>query len=303
MSTTTTDPNTPTRDPYPTRTVTHTTHIERREPVVWPGTTGGPLLDDELRTYDRNGFLTFDRLIEPDEVVGLRAELDRMCADPRIRADERTVGEPDSDAVRSIFEIHRISDVMAELVADPRLVDRARQILGTEVYIHQSRANLKPGFDGSGFYWHSDFETWHAEDGMPAMRAVSISIALTDNYVHNGALMIMPGSHRTFVACPGETPDGHYRTSLRRQQIGTPDPDTLTGFADRHGISVVTGAAGSATMFDSNCMHGSAENITPFPRANLFVVYNSVDNALTDPYAAPAPRPDFIASRETPLRG
>lgn len=28
----------------------------------------------------------------------------------------------------------------------------------------------------------SDFETWHAEDGMPVPRAVSLSIALTDNY-------------------------------------------------------------------------------------------------------------------------
>ncbi|WSY19055.1 ectoine hydroxylase (plasmid) [Embleya sp. NBC_00896] len=285
-------------DPYPTRVVDHATHVDRREPVVWPGPAGGPLPEADLARYDRDGFVTVDQLIEPDEVTLLRAELDRLCADPRVRADERTIGEPDSDAVRSIFEIHRISDLMAELVADPRLVGRARQILGSDVYIHQSRANLKPGFNGSGFYWHSDFETWHAEDGMPAMRAVSVSIALTDNHVHNGALMIMPGSHRTFVACPGETPDGHYRTSLRRQEIGTPDPATLTGFAERHGISVVTGAAGSATLFDSNCMHGSADNITPFPRANLFVVYNSVENALGEPYAARGRRPGFVAARE-----
>ncbi len=44
-----------------------------------------------------------------------------------------------------------------------------------------------PGFTGSGFYWHSDFETWHAEDGMPSMRAVSCSIALTENFAYNGA--------------------------------------------------------------------------------------------------------------------
>jgi len=286
-----------TRDVYPTRASAATPSIARREPVVWPGGSSGPMSANDLRGYERNGFLTVDRLIEDHEVGVLRGELDRMCADPAIRADERTVREPGSDVVRSIFEIHRISDVMAELVADPRLVERARQILGTDVYIHQSRANLKPGFDGTGFYWHSDFETWHAEDGMPAMRAVSVSVALTDNHVHNGPLMIMPGSHRTFVACPGETPDGHYRTSLRRQEIGTPGPEALAELADRHGISVVTGAAGSATLFDSNCMHGSADNITPFPRANLFIVYNSVDNALNAPYAAHTPRPGFIAAR------
>jgi ectoine hydroxylase len=44
-------------------------------------------------------------------------------------------------------------------------------------------------------------------------------------------------------------------------------------------------------------MHGSSNNITPYSRTNLFVVYNSVANALTDPFAAPAPRPEFVASR------
>lgn len=291
----------PSVDLYPTRHVTGSLRVERREPVVWADSFEGPMGRDELRGYERDGFVTIEQLLDSDEIVALRSELTRLCSDPEVRADERTVIEPASEAVRSIFEIHRISPLLRELVHDPRLVGRARQILGSDVYVHQSRANLKPGFDGSGFYWHSDFETWHAEDGMPAMRAVSISIALTENHVHNGALMIMPGSHRTFVACPGETPHGHYRTSLRRQEIGTPDPDSLTELADRHGISVITGPAGSATVFDSNCMHGSAENITPFPRSNLFIVYNSVDNALTTPYAAPAPRPDFIAARTRPV--
>jgi ectoine hydroxylase len=60
---------------------------------------------------------------------------------------------------------------------------------------------------------------------------------------------------------------------------------------------MLCGPAGSATFFDCNMMHGSNGNITPSPRVNLFLVYNSVDNALVEPFAAPAPRPTFIASR------
>src|SRR3546814_10756649 len=44
-----------------------------------------------------------------------------------------------------------------------------------------SRLNYKPGFKGKEFYWHSDFETWHVEDGMPQMRALSMSILLAEN--------------------------------------------------------------------------------------------------------------------------
>ncbi len=138
---------------------------------------------------------------------------------------------------------------------------------------------------------------------MPVPRAVSCSISLTENYAYNGCLMIMPGSHRTFVSCVGETPKDHYRASLKEQEIGTPpDPDSLTVLSDRHGIAMLTGTAGSATFFDSNCMHGSSDNISPYPRSNIFVVFNSVDNACVAPFSAPEPRPEFIGARDfTPV--
>lgn len=270
--------------------------LDRAEPTVW-GDRAGPFGPDELAAYERDGVVTVPDLLSPDEVARCAAELDRLAGDPRVRADERTVVEPSSDRVRSVFEVHVLSDVIAALVADERVAGRARQVLGSDVYVHQSRINGKPGFGGAGFAWHSDFETWHAEDGMPVPRAVSISIALTENHAHNGPLMVMPGSHRTFVPCVGETPPDHHRQSLREQEIGTPDPASLTALADRHGIVLLTGRAGSATVFDSNCMHGSAENITPYPRSNLFVVFNSVENALVEPFAAPAPRPTHVAAR------
>jgi ectoine hydroxylase len=293
----------PGTDRYPTRLADRPSLIERTDPAVWGGHhSPGPLSADELAAHERDGFITVPELLTPAEVAIYAAELDRLAADPEVRADDRTVVEKTSQQVRSIFEVHKISEAVAALVADERVAGRARQILGSDVYVHQSRINYKPGFGGGGFYWHSDFETWHAEDGMPAPRAVSISIALTENYPHNGCLMIMPGSHRTFVACVGETPADHYKESLREQEIGTPDPDSLSALADRHGIAMLTGPAGSATLFDSNCMHGSASNITPFPRSNIFVVFNSVENTLQEPFAAPAPRPTYIAAREfTPI--
>ncbi|GLW63270.1 ectoine dioxygenase [Actinomadura rubrobrunea] len=290
-------------DAYPTRKATEPALLYRQDPVVYGGPDDGPIDAATLQSYEANGYLTIERLLEPEEVETYRAELRRLAADPAILADERTITERDSDEVRSIFEVHKISEVFAGLVRDPRVVGRARQILGGDVYVHQSRVNYKPGFTGKDFYWHSDFETWHAEDGMPRMRAVSISIALTDNYVFNGGLMIMPGSHKTFVSCVGETPADHYKQSLRNQEIGTPDQSSLSILAEKHGIELFTGPAGSATMFDCNCMHGSNGNITPFPRSNVFIVFNSVDNACVEPFSAPAPRPSFLGARDfTPVR-
>ncbi|MGK5627398.1 ectoine hydroxylase [Streptomyces sp. URMC 123] len=290
-------------DLYPTR-LANEVITPRMDPVVWsePGAPG-PISADHLRDFDRDGFLTVDQLITPDEVAVYRAELDRLINDPAVRADERSIVEPASKDVRSVFEVHRISEVFAELVRDPRVVGRARQILGSDVYVHQSRINVKPGFGASGFYWHSDFETWHAEDGLPAMRTVSVSIALTENYDTNGGLMIMPGSHRTFLGCAGATPKDNYKKSLQMQDAGTPSNEALSELAGRHGIKLFTGPAGSATWFDCNCMHGSGDNITPFPRSNVFIVFNSVENKAVEPFAAPVRRPEFIGARDfTPVR-
>ncbi|MGW0891574.1 ectoine hydroxylase [Saccharopolyspora sp. NPDC002578] len=290
------------QDRYPTRFRRESTLINRTDPVVWPGVSAGPASADELETHEVKGFHTVEGLLSPAEVQTYWRELDQLTADERVRDDERTVVEKGTDEVRSIFEVHRLSDVIARLVRDPRLLDRARQILGSDVYVHQSRINSMPGFKGNGFYWHSDFETWHAEDGMPAMRAVSVSIALTDNYPFNGGLMIMPGAHRTFVSCAGRTPEDNYKSSLTEQQVGVPNQQDVTRLGYEHGIEQFTGSAGSALWFDSNSMHGSGNNITPFPRSNIFVVFNSVDNALVEPFAAARPRPRFIADRDaTPV--
>ncbi|WP_414166756.1 ectoine hydroxylase [Streptoverticillium reticulum] len=287
-------------DRYPTRTSRAPELLAREDPVCWGEPGGGPLGEEDLAVYAATGFHCAERLLTDDEVAQCNAELTRLAGDPRLLHDDRLVREGGTGEVRSVFEVHRLSEPVARVLAAPKVVGLACQILGSEVYVHQSRINYKPGFGGGPFYWHSDFETWHAEDGLAAPRALSVCLALAPNHPHNGALMIMPGSHLTFVTCRGSTPPGHFRRSLSSHdpEIGTPDRASLTTLADRHGIRMITGPAGSATVFDSNCMHGSNGNITPFPRANLFVVFNSVDNAPGKPFAAPGRRPSFIAARD-----
>ena len=174
-----------------------------------------------------------------------------------------------------------------------------RQLLGSKAYIHQSRINFKPGFHGKGFDWHSDFETWHAEDGMPRMRAVSFSIALTDNTPFNGPLMLIPGSHKTFVPCVGRTPEDNYQSSLKKQELGVPNKRDLAAMADDYGIKAPTGPAGSLIIFECNTLHASNANMSPWPRSNLFFVYNSVENQLQAPFCGNKPRPDFLGNRNS----
>jgi ectoine hydroxylase len=237
------------------------------------------------------------RLFSAAETAALAAEAYRLEAEADRTRDDVIV-EPGSNAVRSVFRVHRTSSVMRRFIGDPRIAGAARQLLGGEVYIHQSRVNFKAAFEGKAFPWHSDFETWHIEDGMPRMRALSASILLTPNTEHNGPLMVIPGSHRRFVRCVGETPADHFRQSLRKQEYGVPDREALTELAADGGYASCIGAPGTVVLFDCNLMHGSGGNITSMPRHNVFVVYNSVENRLTRPFGGTPPRPDFLAERD-----
>ena len=291
-----------TDDPYPSRMFETPRILPRREPVVHGPRGAGLLSAAEIAFFEANGYLVFEEMFERDEVARYVDELRALSRRPDVREARETVLEPDSHEVRSIFNIHRTNPVFRTLAHDPRLVRRIVEFLGGPIYLHQSRINYKPGFRGKGFDWHSDFETWHVEDGMPGMRAISCSIALTENTPYNGPLMLIPGSHLSFVACIGATPADHYKQSLRKQEYGVPDDDSVCHLVDKGGIVAPTGPPGSVTLFDCNVMHGSNSNITPWPRSNVFFVYNSVDNALGDPRGGIPPRPDFIASRDfTPV--
>ncbi|CAN5638117.1 ectoine hydroxylase [soil metagenome] len=283
-------------DNYPTRVTSATAPIARLEPTVWGRESDGPLSAAELRVLETRGYLVRSATLGENWLPPLRNELDRLGSE--ISGDDpRIIREP-GGSIRSVFQPQLVSELIDEVIFLDTVLPVARQLLGGDVYLHQARINVMPGFTGTGFYWHSDFETWHAEDGMPSMRAVSCSIALTENFPYNGALMVMPESHRTFYPCVGATPANNHASSLVRQELGVPDQATLTSAAVRHGIEQATGPAGTALWFDSNLMHGSGSNITPFPRSNIFLVFNSVDNQLREPFAAAAPRPEYLAARK-----
>lgn len=288
-------------DLYPTRLKEHQEPFPRLDPVVHARNErrwDGPLDEVALSRYERDGFLWFEGFFSYDRVKPFFSELVDMAKDEALMESEKVIADPKSGRIRSVFDMHRISERFDHLTRDPRILGMVRQLLGSEVYIHQSRINDKFGFEGSGFQWHSDFETWHAEDGMPRMRAVSASIMLTDNNEFNGPLMLIPGSHHYHVPCVGETPERNWEQSLKRQETGVPDKNTLAKLAKRGGIRAPKGPAGSLLLFECNVLHASNENMSPWPRSNLFFVYNSLDNQLQQPYAAPVPRPNYLGNRD-----
>lgn len=283
-------------DPYYSR-VDQWQAAPRVDPVVWnKDRSKGPWTACDLDRYEQDGFLFQNQLFNDAEAGELLKEANRLAAEAK-PGDEGIITEPGSHVVRSIFRLHQISERFQAVCRDERLVGAARQILGSDVYIHQSRINFKPAFDGKEFFWHSDFETWHIEDGMPGMRALSVSLSLTETNEFNGPLITIPGSQNTYIRCAGSTPENHFKQSLKKQEYGVPSRDAMTLLVEQGGMVAPKGPAGSALFFDCNTMHGSAGNISPHSRINFFLVFNSVENAVVAPFGDRPPRPEYLAER------
>lgn len=273
--------------------------IARRDPVLHVEPAADKPLDQaELAAFRNDGFLVLDGIFSPSEISDIQTEQRKLALQKSLLKNPWAITEKTNDELRSLFQVTHYSDLLRSVASHPKIIAIVKQILGKDIYLYQSRLNYKPSFLGQGFYWHSDFETWHVEDGMPNMHALSVSIALTENTEINGPLMVIPASHHSFIACAGATPKNHFRESLKQQSYGTPSVTALEKLISKRQISPIYGKAGCITIFDCNLMHGSNSNISGQARSNAFFVYNSLDNRPNHPFSGQAPRPEFLCHRE-----
>jgi ectoine hydroxylase len=212
--------------------------------------------------------------------------------------NEEFITEPQSNELRTIFNQHLFSSLFNKISKDPRILDKVKQLLGSDVYIHHSRINIKPAYKGKSFPWHSDFETWHCEDGLPRCRCLTAWIMLTDNTEFNGPLYLIPGSHKKYISCKGFTPENNYKTSLKKQEYGVPSVNAIKELTKNNDLIGAYGKAGTLVIHDGNVMHGSPDNISPESRTNAFFVFNSVENKPQKPFGAPKNRAEFLCLKD-----
>ena len=219
------------------------------------------LTQDWIDRYDEQGFLVFPGLLDAAELEVIDGAIPDLLArdgDDVVREDH------DPSIVRMVFGAHFHHDVFARLARHPRLVTPSEQLVRDRVHIYQSRLNAKSSFGGSGWAWHQDFNQWYRQDGMMRPQTVVVGIYLDDVNPCNGPLMIIGGSHR----------HGHF-LNPDGMEI---DEEIVAALAAEGGIEPVMGPPGTVVFFDALAVHGSAPNISPWPRRIFYLNYNAVSN-------------------------
>ncbi|MEZ2338361.1 phytanoyl-CoA dioxygenase family protein [Mucilaginibacter sp. RCC_168] len=264
------------------------------------------LSEVQIRDYNEHGYLYIENVFNEIEVNHMLSEMHKVISEncPR-RILEK------NGFVRSFFSPEWNSELFSDVIKLERLVLPSKQLIGSEIYKHQTKLNTKHALLGDWWEWHQDYIFWKKEDGMREPQVITVMIYLNDVNEFNGPLLLIPGSHKQgIIDLLPNTPDENdnkewfseyhqstdYMSSLTADLKYTLKDHTLVNMIEKNGIHSIKGPAGSVIFFHGNLFHASSNNLSPWHRHTFLITYNSIKNKLPDDM--PNPRPDFISSRD-----
>lgn len=257
------------------------------------------LSEEQQNTYEENGFLVLDNLFEQEQIKAITDQLSTIDWENK----PGTVLEDNQKAVRAIHKDPTNIGLLEKISKHALIVEPAMQVLGSPVYIHQLKVNFKAAFSGDIWPWHQDYIYWQQEDGMPTPQAINVAIFLEEVHEFNGPLCLIPGSQKEGVISslsPTEQDSTNpeypeWISSFQSNLKYTAPEETVAKLVEEFGMVAPKGKPGTVLFFHPNCVHGSANNISPSSRKIAIITYNSIDNI---PVAVENPRPNFLVGRD-----
>ena len=136
-----------------------------------------------LETYAHDGYLAPVRALTPGETFKARVEVERFV-------DSNTGARGDASALRTKAHLH--CPALLELVRHPAIVGPVTDLLGPDLLCRSSSLFVKDPGDAAFVAWHQDAAYWELDPSEVA----TAWVAITESTTTNGALQVLPGSHR-----------------------------------------------------------------------------------------------------------
>lgn len=210
-------------------------------------------------SYERNGFVLVRGLLSREVVEQVKERFEEIWRDGvpgYLERDEKGVKNSEERYPR-IIHPHRFDKLSRDLLLDKRMADVARQILEDEPIAAQTMYYWKPpGTKGQAL--HQDNLYLKGEDGEGCLGAW---IAIDDSDEENGCLVVVPGSHKLDLQCPGEA---DIADSFTGHFVGVPE-----GYREAPMIM----RAGDCLFFGGHTIHGSHANTSKTRTRRSFICH------------------------------
>jgi ectoine hydroxylase-related dioxygenase (phytanoyl-CoA dioxygenase family) len=233
-----------------------------------------PPTDVDRRQLDKLGYLVLEGFMSADLLARLRRRVEELFAEEGESAGSEFKPEP---GCRRLANLVDKGAVFREILLDPVVLACVRRVLGDDIKLSSLNARSVPP-DGSGRQpLHADMSAVADERGNWVCNTVWM---LDDFRPDNGALRLVPGSHR------------------RRQLPGDVLSDPLANHPDE---VLVTGQAGSVVVLNAHVWHGGSANHSAAPRTAVHAFFCRRDKPQQQ-YQERLLRPEVQAGLSAELR-
>ncbi|MBI3921064.1 MAG: phytanoyl-CoA dioxygenase family protein [Armatimonadetes bacterium] len=236
------------------------------------------LTEDQVASYERNGYLTGIRLLTEDQVDRLLEELEGLMdsSRPGNSLFYEYHSNESQDPSRVLFHAlgaWRITPGFHDILWNPAFTTPASQLLGGAVRFWHDQLFCKPARHGGVVAWHQDYSYWTRTKPLAHL---TCWIGLDDSTREDGCVYYVPGSHKwDLLPITGLTGDmvaiNEVLTDEQKRAFENPTPVVLK--------------RGECSFHHSMTMHGSFENSTDRPRRATVI------NAFRDGVASASDEP------------
>ena len=217
-------------------------------------------------SFDEHGFMILNQVFDNSQISPIRDLVDRI-----ISYGENHLEDPfsnyylshrtDNGVLYDLFQRHPEFHLLAK---NKHILDTLELVLGSDIFLYENSLVYKPKKKNNSVDWHQDFINRPHEP-----RKFIAWIALDKITKENGAMKMIPGSHKLgflpYYQVPGET----HHTKLNLENVDTSN------------AVYVTLEAGDVIIFNQLVIHGSDQIDSDLPRRAYRVSFQGFDKIYT----------------------
>ena len=225
------------------------------------------ITERQVQSYRDNGYIVVEDVVPAATRDAMKAVIADLIGKASGLTTHNDVYDlepshtPANPRVRRIKKPTLVHPIFDQVVKSAPMVAILKALLGPDVRLHGSKLNMKDPQYGSPVEWHQDWAFYpHTNDDI-----LAIGVMLEDIDEENGALLVLPGTHR------GPIFDHH----VDGRFCGAMDP-IACGLDFSKAVSC-PGKAGSCSFHHVRLVHGSAENRSQRPRPLMLYECTAAD--------------------------
>jgi non-haem Fe2+, alpha-ketoglutarate-dependent halogenase len=203
----------------------------------------------QIDRFHEEGFLAPIRVMSAAEALGYRRRLERF---------ETTTGGPLAGDLR--HKSHLLFTWLADLVRDARILDAVEDLYGPDLLCWSSSFFIKEEESPAYVSWHQDSTYW----GLSRPDIVTAWVAFTPAAAANGAMQVIPGSHR-WEQVPHRDTFAKHNLLTRGQEIAVEVDPAQAVRLDLE--------PGEMSLHHVRLVHGSPPNTSPDRRIGYAIRY------------------------------